>query len=303
MRNLPKRSNLSRRDFLATTAAAVAAGGILGAGCGDSDQTTPNDANAPAGAAAKAPLPVGVQLYSVRNQCAEDLPGTIAKVAAMGYDGVEFAGYYDNTAADLRKLLDDNGLKCCGTHTAMDTLSKENLQATIEFNQTLGNKFLICPWLNPEGDNPKEIWLQHANRFNEVAEVLKPLGMYVGYHCHAHDFHALDSGEIPWEILFDNTADNVVMQVDTCNCMTGGGDPIKYLKKYPGRSLTVHLKEWSATKKDAIMGEGDVKWDEVFAICESTGGTEWYIIEEEKDAYPPLEAIDLCLKNYKKLRA
>lgn len=303
MRNLPKRSDLSRRDFLATTAATVAAGGILGAGCKDSDQAAPVDANAPAGAAAKAPLPVGVQLYSVRNQCAEDLPGTIAKVAAMGYDGVEFAGYYDNTAADLRKLLDDNGLKCCGTHTQMDTLSKENLQATIEFNQTLGNKYLICPWLNPEGDNPKDIWLQHANRFNEVAEVLKPLGMYVGYHCHAHDFHALDSGEIPWEILFDNTADNVVMQVDTCNCMTGGGDPIKYLKKYPGRSLTVHLKEWSATKKDAIMGEGDVKWDEVFAICESTGGTEWYIIEEEKDAYPPLEAIDLCLKNYKKLRA
>ncbi len=303
MRNPTNHSNLSRRNFLATTAAAVAAGSILGAGCKKTDQAAPTDANAPAGTTAKAPLPVGVQLYSVRTDCAKDLPGTIAKVAAMGYNGVEFAGYYDNTAADLRKLLDDNGLKCCGTHTAMDTLSKDNLQATIEYNQTLGNKFLICPWLNPEGDNPKDIWLQHANRFNEVAEVLKPLGMYVGYHCHAHDFHALDSGEVPWELLFDNTADNVVMQIDTCNCMTGGGDPIKYLKKYPGRSLTIHLKEWSATKPDAIIGEGDVKWDEVLQLCESTGGTEWYIIEEEKDAYPPLEAIDLCLKNYKKLRA
>jgi sugar phosphate isomerase/epimerase len=285
-------SNLSRRDFLVRTSASVAAVGLVGAGCEDKPMSTTK----------KVEIPVGVQLYSVRAECAKDLPGTVAKVAAMGYDGVEFAGYYDYTAADLRKLLDDNGLKCCGTHTQMETLSKENLQATIDYNQTLGNKYLICPWLKPDDSNPKEAWLKHAERFNEVAEVIRPLGMYVGYHCHAHDFHALDSGEVPWEILFDNTAQNVVMQIDTGNCMDGGGDPIKYLKKYPGRSVTIHLKEHSATNKNAILGEGDVKWDEVFALCESTGGTQWYIIEEEKDVYPPLEAIELCLKNYKKLR-
>ena len=293
MRNRASHSKLSRRDFLATTAASCAAAGIMGAGCMDGTF----------GRLGKRKLPVGVQLYSVRADCAKDLPGTIAKVAEMGYDGVEFAGYYDNTAQDLRKMLDDNGLKCCGTHTQMDTLSKENLQATIEFNQTLGNKYLICPWLKPAETNAKQAWLAYAERFNEVAEVIKPHGMYVGYHCHAHDFHALDTGEIPWEILFDNTASNVVMQIDTSNTMAGGADPIKYLKKYPGRSQTVHLKEWSATKKDAILGEGDVKWDEVFTICETIGKTDWYIIEEEKDAYPPLKAIELCLQNYKKLRS
>ena len=286
------RSKLSRRDFLATTAASVAAASVMGAGCMDGLMSK----------IGKGKLPVGVQLYSVRADCAKDLPGTVAKVAEIGYDGVEFAGYYDYSAKDLRKILDDNGLKCCGTHTQMDTLSKENLQATIEFNQTLGNKYLICPWLKPDDTNPKETWLKYAARFNEVAEVIKPLGMYVGYHCHAHDFHAID-GEVPWEILFDNTASNVVMQIDTGNCMDGGGDPIKYLKKYPGRSVTIHLKEHSATNKNAILGEGDVKWDEVFALCETIGKTQWYIIEEEKDAYPPLEAIDLCLKNYKKLRS
>ncbi len=294
------RPRLSRRNFLATTAASVAAMGVLGGGCKKQDEDGEEVETAKA---AKASIPVGVQLYSVRADCAKDLPGTVAKVAEMGYEGVEFAGYYDNTAKDLRKLLDDNGLKCCGTHTAMDTLSKANLQATIEYNQTLGNKYLICPWLKPAETDPKQAWLQHAERFNEVAEVIKPLGMYVGYHCHAHDFHALDGGEIPWEILFDNTADNVVMQIDTGNCIDGGGDPIAYLKKYPKRSLTVHLKEHSATNKDAILGEGDVPWNEVFALCETVGGTEWYIIEEEKDVYPPLEAIELCLKNYKKLRS
>ncbi|MDI9432787.1 MAG: sugar phosphate isomerase/epimerase [Planctomycetota bacterium] len=286
-------SKLSRRDFLATTAASFAAAGLMGAGCGNGMRNT----------FAKRQLPVGVQLYSVRAECAKDLPGTIAKVAAMGYDGVEFAGYYDYSAKDLRKILDDNGLKCCGTHTQMDTLSDANLDATIEFNTILGNKYLIVPWLQPNDASPKEAWLAYAKRFNQLAEKVPAHGMVVGYHCHAHDFHALDGGDVPWDILFGNTGKHVVMQMDTGNCMDGGGDPVAYLKKYPGRSLTVHLKEHSKTNKNAIIGEGDVPWDEVFSVCETIGGTQWYIIEEEKDVYPPLEAIELCLKNYRKLRA
>jgi sugar phosphate isomerase/epimerase len=285
-------SRLSRRDFLATTAASFAAAGLMGAGCGNGLRNP----------FAKRKPPVGVQLYSVRAECAKDLPGTIAKVAAMGYDGVEFAGYYNYSAKDLRKILDDNGLKCCGTHTQMDTLSDANLEATIEFNKTLGNQYLIVPWLQASGDNPRQIWLGYAKRFNELAEKVSVHGMVVGYHCHAHDFHAVN-GEVPWDILFGNTGKHVVMQMDTANCMAGGADPVKYLRKYPGRSLTVHLKEHSATNPNAILGEGDVPWDEVFAVCETIGGTEWYIIEEEKDVYPPLEAIELCLKNYRKLRA
>jgi len=285
------KSNLSRRDFLATTAAAVAAGGVMGAGCMDELM----------GKKAKK-IPVGLQLYSVRADCAKDLPGTIEKVAKMGYDGVEFAGYYDYKAEDLRKLLDENGLVCCGTHTAMDTLSDANLAATIEFNQTLGNKYLIVPWLKPDDTNPKAAWRRHAERFNELAEKVTPDAMVVGYHCHAHDFHTVE-GEVPWEILFDNTRPEVVMQLDTGNAMSGGGDPVKYLKKYPGRAATVHLKEYSETNKNALIGEGDMPWQEIFTLCETIGGTRWYIIEEEKDAYPPLEGVDLSLKNYRKLRA
>ncbi|MBN1361737.1 MAG: sugar phosphate isomerase/epimerase [Sedimentisphaerales bacterium] len=253
-------------------------------------------------AKAKTPLPVGLQLYSVRADCARDLPGTVAAVAKMGYDGVEFAGYYEYSAQDLRKLLDDHGLKCCGTHTAMETLSDENLEATIEFNRTLGNKYLIVPWLTAEGPNPAETWRRYADRFNVLAEKVKPHGMVVGYHSHAHDFTPID-GVMPWDILFGNTSKDVVMQIDTCNTMSGGGDPVAFLKRYPGRSLTIHIKEYSATNPNAIIGEGDVKWDEIFTLCETIGNTRWYIIEEEKDAYPPLTAVDLCLKNYRKLRA
>ena len=95
-------------------------------------------------------IPIGLQLYSVREDCQKDLPGVLKEVARMGYAGVEFAGYYGYSATDLRKMLDDLGLKCCGTHTGLPTLLGEELPKTIEFNQTLGNKFLIVPGLPKE---------------------------------------------------------------------------------------------------------------------------------------------------------
>ncbi len=250
---------------------------------------------------AKKEIPVGLQLWTVRTECAKDFPGTIAAVAKMGYQGVEFAGYYERSAQDVRKMLDDNGLKCCGTHTQLDTLTGDNLAKTIEFNKVIGNKYLIVSWLDPKTHTTKASWLEVAKIFNDLAEKVKPEGMVVGYHAHAGDFKPID-GERPWDIFFDNTSKDVAMQIDTGNTMMGGADPVAYLKKYPGRSLTIHLKEYSATNKKALIGEGDVKWQEVFAICESTGGTQWYIIEEESGEYPPLVAAETSLKNYRKLR-
>jgi sugar phosphate isomerase/epimerase len=287
--NIPK---VSRRSFLKSSAASAAALCSMVSGC-----------NGPLGIGRKKrAIPVGLQLYSVRKDCQKDLPGTIEAVAQMGYQGVEFAGYYDYTAKDIRKLLDDNGLKCCGTHTQMTTLMPDNLSKTIEFNKTIGNKYLIVPWLDPKTHKSREDWLKTADLFNELAEKVKPHGMRVGYHNHAHEFKPIN-GERPWDILFSNTTKDVIMQLDTGNAMQGGGDPLVYLKRYPGRAVTVHLKEFSATNKKAIIGEGDTDWKQVFRLCETVGGTKWYIIEEEKDVYPPLEAAELCLKNFKKLQS
>jgi sugar phosphate isomerase/epimerase len=147
----------------------------------------------------------------------------------------------------------------------------------------------------------KNSWLKYAERFNVLAEKLKPQGMMIGYHAHAHDLAPLD-GTTSWDIFFSNTRKDVIMQVDTGNAMTGGGDPIACLKKYPGRAVTIHLKEYSTTNKNAMIGEGDVQWTELFKLCRTIGGTKWYIIEEEKDAYPPMEGIEISRKNLKKFR-
>jgi len=243
-----------------------------------------------------AAIPIGLQLYSVREDCAKDLPGTISAVADMGYAGVEFAGYYDYSAKELRKMLDDTGLKCCSTHTGLDTLLGDALAQTIEFNQILDNKFLIVPGLPEERRNSHSAWLETAELFNELAEKVKPHGMQVGYHNHFHEFTAME-GELPWDTFFGNTSSEVIMQLDTGNAMHGGADPVPFLKQYPGRATIVHLKEYSATNDRALIGEGEIKWKEVLELCHSIAGTEWYIVEQESYAYPPLECAKRCLEN------
>ncbi len=286
-----KSPNLSRRTFLKTTTASIAAACAVGSGCDGQLKLGKSKRN----------IPVGLQLYSVRTECQKDLPATIAAVADIGYQGVEFAGYYDYSATDLRKLLDDNGLKCCGTHAQLDTLLGDNLPKTIEFNKIIGNKYLIVPWLDPKKYGSVEGWKNAADMFNELAEKVEPHKMQVGYHNHSHEFKPVD-GQVPWDIFFGGTRKDVIMQFDTGNAMHGGGDMIPYLKRYPGRAVTVHLKEYSATNKNAIFGEGDIPWEELLNLCETIGGTKWYIIEEEKDVYPPLKTVELCYKNFRKIR-
>jgi len=241
-------------------------------------------------------IPIGLQLYSVRDDCARDLPGVLKAVAGMGYAGVEFAGYYGRTAPELRALLDDNGLVCCGTHTGLDTVLGNEMERTAAFNRTLGNSFLIVPGLPRERTGSRDAWRETARLFDEAASRAAALGMKVGYHNHSEEFQPVEGGELPWDIFFGHTRPEVVMQVDTGNMMHGGAAPAPFLERYPGRALTVHLKEYSATNPNALIGEGDVPWGEIFRLCESVGGTQWYIVEQESYAYPPLECVDRCLQ-------
>jgi sugar phosphate isomerase/epimerase len=282
------RKGLSRRAFL--KAAAVGTGaGLAGR------HTLAAFAAPPAGPAKK--IPVGVQLYSVRELAGKGLPPVIEAIGRMGYKGVEFAGYYgwDGKPRELRRLLDDNGLKCCGTHTGLETVIGDNLKATAELHSILGNTFLIVPSLQVEG---AEGWREMAGKFDEIAAKAKLLGMRVGYHAHAGDFRKL-GGTTSWELFFDHTGPDVIMQLDIGNCLDGGGDPIAILKKYPGRSASVHLKE-SGGPENAVIGQGAVRWPGVFEACETTGGTAWYVVEHETGP-DPMGNIKGCLEGLRKM--
>lgn len=251
-----------------------------------------------------AKIPIALQLYSIREDCARDLPATLESVADMGYEGVEFAGYYGRSANELRDILDSIGLKVCGTHISIESLLGGELERTNEFNQILGNRFLVVPGLPEERRKSKAAWLETARLMNEIAEKLKPEGMRFGYHNHTIEFQPIN-GELPWDIFFGATVSDVMMQLDTGNAMRSGVSSegiLEILKRYPGRATTVHLKEFSPTNEQALIGEGQMKWREFFSLCETLGGTEWYIVEQESYAFPPLECVRRCINNLRKMR-
>ena len=190
--NIMKKQMITKREFLKLGAAGVFAACT---GC------NPMDVFSGKKVKCKKRIPVGVQLYSVRRECEKDLNGTIKAVARMGYKGVEFAGYYGRDAKTLRKLLDSVGLLCCGTHTGIDTLLGDEMPKTIEFNRTLGNKFLIVPGLQGKYRSSRKAWQETAKLFNKLSDKVKAHGMRVGYHNHSIEFKPLD-GEPPWDTFF-----------------------------------------------------------------------------------------------------
>jgi sugar phosphate isomerase/epimerase len=223
-------------------------------------------------------IPISVQVYSVRDAASKDLAATLEAIAKMGYDGVEFAGYYGKDPKEIRKMLDDNGLKCSGTHTGIGELRGDRFEKTAELHKTLGTKFIIVPGGIDRELHDIEKSKRIAEEFSKFAEKAKPLGLAVGYHAHAGDAKLIE-GIPAWERLFDATSPDVIMQMDIGNYKDGGGDPYKMIEKFKGRSKTVHLKE--SGQGNPIIGNGEVDWNRVFELCETIGGTEWYVVEDE----------------------
>lgn len=282
-------NELTRRGFMRYGAAVVAAAGAAQLGARR------------VSAAGGKRIPIGLQLYSVRRECQRDFAGTVAKVAETGYEGVEFAGYYNWPAEKIRRLLDRHGLKCCGTHTGLTTLLGDSFARTVEFNKTIGNKYLIVPGIggNMRPDSGPA-WVLFAKLMDELAEKAKEHGMQVGYHNHAQEFQS-DNGPVPWEVFARNSGKDVILQVDIGHVVRAGADPAPHMQRYPGRLVTVHIKDFSKTNPNAVIGEGDVNWPAMFDICEKAGGTEWYIVEDESSNPPPLERVKQDLQNLRRL--
>ncbi|NLB70249.1 MAG: sugar phosphate isomerase/epimerase [Lentisphaerae bacterium] len=254
-------------------------------------------------------IKLGLQLYSIRDEFAADPAGTLKAVAEMGYDGVEFAGPPKLSGAELRELLDKNGLECCGWHTSYDSVQDDNLAATIALNKEVNNRFLIVPGLPGEITKTRADWLKIASFFTDLAEKLSSEGMKTGYHNHSSEFQFVE-GEMPWITLFDNTSKDVIAQLDTGNALCGGADCVELLNRYPNQGTTVHLKPFtvdpSGETKPAngfrpLIGDDSLPWGEILSICKNTAGTEWCIVEYESDAFTPMKAVDLSLQRLKKL--
>ncbi|MBI1372188.1 MAG: TIM barrel protein [Phycisphaera sp.] len=221
-------------------------------------------------------IPIALQLYSLHEQCKKDMPAALRRVAEMGYHGVEFAGYGDRDAIDVRQMLYDSGLRCAGAHIKIEHLEGPELYQTVEFSLALGNSYLVVPWLPPE----RRDYVAFSEQLNFLAAELSRFRLRIGYHSHDFDFVPGEGGKPSgWQTLIERCDPSVILQLDTANALSVGVDPLPLLDTAGRRTTTIHLKEWSG-QHGTIIGAGEVAWEEVFRRCKANG-TLWYIVEHE----------------------
>ena len=309
--------NISRRSFLGAAGAAGAAIALPGCCCG----------SCCCGGKAQ----VALQLYSIRTYIGgkkdksgkelvkgKGLAQSLKDVAALGYKGVEFAGYYGHDAKALKAMLADAGLVVCGTHVANNmygfdttagTFNPDVLKKTCAFELAYGNNIIICPgggnippgasWSTGRGGEPckpsqaiDDFSKKLVELYNKAAEVAKAEGCKIGLHNHTWE-HAIkmQNGTSFWDYFFSNTSKDVCMQQDVGWSVCAGVDPCEQYKKYPGRAPSLHAKENGMGKDvkefDAILGQPGkpgakpVPWDELF-VASDADGVKWYVVECER---------------------
>ncbi|MDD3243997.1 MAG: TIM barrel protein, partial [Eubacteriales bacterium] len=226
----------------------------------------------------------GIQLFSVRHLAQKDLIGTIAKMAEMGYDGVEFAGYFDHSAAQLRQALADLGVKAAGSHIAYDMFT-QHLDELMAFSAELGLKNLVCPFIPEEKRNSRDAWLRTAEDFDRIGARLAAEGFVLGYHNHGSDFEEFD-GVFGIDLLYGNTsAKNVKMQLDVGNAeVTGKVKALDFMRKYADRCELVHVKDMAAVGDDTpvAVGEGVLDIPAIVKLGKELGA-QWFTVEYEAE--------------------
>ncbi len=251
-------------------------------------------------------LPIGLELYSVRDELAKDLFGTVTKVAQMGYQVVEFyapyAAWTASYAQDVRKLLDDQNIRCLSLHTNRSDFEGDRLKHVLELNQIVGSKTMVMS--SAGRTETKDDWKGVADLLTQTAQLLKPLKMRTGYHNHQSEFTSKD-GFIPMPFLAANTPHDVTLQFDVGTCVEMGYNPISWVQQNPGRIRSLHLKDWGKGADrgfSVLFGEGDAPWKELLDVAASVGGAEYFLIEQEGSRYPQFETAEKCLAAYHKLR-
>ncbi|MBC1653732.1 sugar phosphate isomerase/epimerase [Listeria welshimeri] len=228
---------------------------------------------------------IALQLWSVKEACEDDFFGTLEKVAEMGYDGVEFAGYYGKSASEIKTKLAELGLEVAGSHISKEMLEAE-LEDVIVFERELGNKFIICPYADFE---TKQEWLSFAEKLREITKTIQQAGMQFGYHNHAHELEKVDDA-----IILENLLGNVpemIAELDTYWIEYAGVGVIPFIEKYRNRVPLVHIKDKSKTSKEStIIGEGILAISG-YVKTAIASGTKWLIIEQEAFEEDPLTSV------------
>lgn len=280
---------ITRRDFVKTTTGAAIGGALLSA--------------APTVSAAKKHLPLGIQLYTVREMLPKDFDGTLRQLHDYGFEEVEAAGYFGKTALQFRQAMDNAGLRCVSAHHSLaDLLAKED--ELIQYGHDLGLSYLVCSWARARDPKQQELtlddWKWDCDRFNRLGEKTKTAGMQFGYHNHVREFKRLDGVLIYDELLNRTDPKLVTMEMDCGWVIAAGFQPVEYLKKYPERFSMLHVKDMTAgaEPKSTELGHGTVDYRPIFDAAKDI---KHYFYEQEDFDTPPQEAMKNSAEYLKKL--
>ena len=244
-------------------------------------------------------LPIALQLYSIKDETQKNFELALRKVAQIGYDGVEFAGYGGLSSLSLKKLLDELKLKVCGSHVSLDELTN-NIDNVIEYNLQIGNPYIICPYATY---NDKADYERMAETLNGLALKCSESGIMFGYHNHGHEFQKFN-GEYGLDIIYKGTNSKLVKaEIDTYWVKYAGLDPVEYMKKYAGRCDLIHIKDMEIVdgeKRSTEVGNGIMDIKSIIIESENQGA-KWFIVEQEFFNKPTLESVEIGYKNLKKL--
>jgi len=281
---------ISRRDFVRGAAASAAVLGARGVWA------------SPLG------LPLGLQLYSVRDFLPKDYQGTLAQLGAMGYQEVEAAGFFGHSAAEVKQAMSQAGLRCVSAHYPLQQL--EPLDDVLRFGRELGLRTIVCAspierdpakakglsWVRGLEAMSLDDWKWNADQLNRIGERVRAEGMQLGYHNHFIEFHPHD-GVLPYDVLLEQTDPKLVtMEMDCGWVVIGGHKPEEYLTKYPERYSMLHIKEfklegWKPGMEPVSteMGRGSIDYASIFAAAKKAPIRHIFV---EQEAFPDMPAME-----------
>ncbi len=242
-------------------------------------------------------IPISLQLYTLRDQLAQDELGTLERVAALGYQGVECG--FPQSAAFLDKCRELN-LKITACHVGIPALENE-LDAVIAQNKEMENSFIIVPWIGPELRGSAQNWIDLGKRLEVIGAKLKDEGFTLCYHNHDFEFTEQFDGKYGFDLLYDHAdAGYLQVELDTYWVQKGGANPVEYIKKYAGRVPLVHLKDMDAAGNFAEVGTGSLDWPAIFAASEAQGVVT-YVVEQDICPGDPFDSIAISIENLRKM--
>lgn len=248
-------------------------------------------------------IPVGLQLYTVRDVAEGDPERVLEAVAAMGYEGVELAGLYGRTAPEVTELLSGCGLKIAGAHIALERLEAD-LQTVVAEAGALGLEDIIVPFLKEERRKDASGWLEVAGGLGRIGGALRGEGVKLSYHNHAFEFDPVGgSDRCGLDLLIENTDPaKVSFEVDTYWVRFGGRDPAELIRRLSGRIRILHAKDGLLGKEPHFtpVGEGELDWPPIFEACDGAG-VGWLVVEQDRCEGSSLEAARRSFENLQKL--